>query len=230
MLVLCWFFANDIGVKSALLQRHPPAAAQQRATSRRCESHQPKVALFEELFLRTKVEKKKKTGKQSEFELNVGRTIDVMRNDLSNFLERELDYSIYRHDVVIRDPMGFGFNGIDMYKKTFSMVRIFKRVMIDDVHFTYKFRYDCGEKRFVVHWYSRWYSRWFLWCGSGRACHVDGVSYFHLDDSGKVNRHVIDRVIFDDALVLSVVPVRLGARVQFTRRLTLFPSLMRNDF
>ena len=66
---------------------------------------------------------------------------------------------------------------------------MFRRVMIDKVDITFKLRYDWSSKIIKVTWYSKWYAR-----GSSKAAYVDATSSFHLDDNGKVFKHVVDRV------------------------------------
>merc|ERR1719247_4034098 len=74
--------------------------------------------------------------------------------------------------------------------------------MIDKVDITFKLRYDWSSKIIKVTWYSKWYAR-----GSSKAAYVDATSSFHLDDNGKVFKHVVDR----DAIVrLRVVGRRSG--------------------
>ena len=61
--------------------------------------------------------------------------------------------------------------------------------MIDKVDITFKLRYDWSSKIIKVTWYSKWYAR-----GSSKAAYVDATSSFHLDENGKIFKHVVDRV------------------------------------
>jgi len=125
----------------------------------------------------------------SEFELNLGEAIDALRADVPDFADRELRWDIYTPDVQLADPTGVQTRGLQGYKQFFGLIRMFRRVMIDDVDVTFKLRYDWSGKKIVVTWYSEWTAR-----GSRTAAHVDAVSYFHLDDKGKVFKHEVDRV------------------------------------
>lgn len=125
----------------------------------------------------------------SEFELNLGRAIDAIRSDVPEFADRELQWDIYTPDVQLADPTGVQTRGLSGYKQFFGLIRMFRRVMIDDVDITFKLRYDWSGKKIVVTWYSAWTAR-----GSRTPAHVDAVSYFHLDDAGKVFKHEVDRV------------------------------------
>jgi hypothetical protein len=145
---------------------------------------------------------KKNEPSTPEFDLNVGHTIDILRNDMSNFLESELDFTIYTDCIYIRDPLGFGFNGITMYKNTFSAIRIFNRVVADDFQFTHRIRYERGQKHIVVHWQSRLTFMGDL--GWLRPTHLDGISYLFLDDHGKIRGHKIDQIVFNYPLALSL--------------------------
>ena len=97
--------------------------------------------------------------------------------------------SIYTPDVQLADPSGVQTRGLGSYKQFFAMIRLFRRVMIDRADVTYRLRYDWSGKRVIVTWYSAWTAR-----GSSTPAHVDAVSYFHLDDRGKVFKHEVDRV------------------------------------
>ncbi|KAJ1457982.1 hypothetical protein M885DRAFT_514526 [Pelagophyceae sp. CCMP2097] len=147
----------------------------------------------------------------NEFELNLGRCIDVLRSDFPEFYNRELDWSIYTRGIEVRDPSGVQVKGLDNYKNVFSTIRFFKRVMVDKVDLTYRLRYDWGAKRIVVQWYSRWYAM-----GSRVAASVDGVSYFLLDDEGFIERHEIDRVMVNGQALEP--PYGLGAWLRGAQR------------
>ena len=89
----------------------------------------------------------------------------------------------------LADPSGVQTRGLQNYKQFFGVIRMFRRVMIDKVDITFKLRYDWSKKIIKVTWYSKWYAS-----GSSKAAYVDATSSFHLDDQGKVFKHVVDRV------------------------------------
>merc|ERR1719506_133628 len=113
----------------------------------------------------------------SEFELNLGEAIDALRKDVPAFADREMDWSIYSDKIQLADPTGVQTKGLSSYKQFFGMIRLFRRVMIQNVDITYRLRYDWAGKKIVITWYSSWTAK-----GSRKAAHVDAVSYFHLDD------------------------------------------------
>ncbi|CAH0377714.1 unnamed protein product [Pelagomonas calceolata] len=125
----------------------------------------------------------------SEFELNLGRAIDALRSDVPAFADRELSWDIYADNVQLADPSGVQTRGLQNYKQFFGVIRMFRRVMIDKVDITFKLRYDWSKKIIKVTWYSKWYAR-----GSSKAAYVDATSAFHLDEQGKIFKHVVDRV------------------------------------
>mmetsp|Transcript_19698 Transcript_19698/g.78434 ORF Transcript_19698/g.78434 Transcript_19698/m.78434 type:complete len:399 (-) Transcript_19698:12-1208(-) len=130
----------------------------------------------------------------SEFELNLGRCLDALRADVPEFFDRELQWDVYDKDIEIRDPSGVQLQGLAMYKQTFALVRLFRRVMIDDVSVTFRLRYDWVRRRIVVQWYSAWTSS----IAKNTAGHVDAVSIFHLNDRGLIYRHEIDKIMIND--------------------------------
>mmetsp|Transcript_435 Transcript_435/g.567 ORF Transcript_435/g.567 Transcript_435/m.567 type:complete len:276 (-) Transcript_435:77-904(-) len=127
----------------------------------------------------------------SEFELNLGRCIDALRNDFPHFFDRELEWDIYTNDIEINDPSGVQLQGLAAYKQSFAMIRLFRRVMVDSVELTYRLRYDFHRQIIVVNWYSSWTAR-----GTSRPlAHVDAVSHFHLNQKGLIYRHDIEKII-----------------------------------
>mmetsp|Transcript_20063 Transcript_20063/g.63072 ORF Transcript_20063/g.63072 Transcript_20063/m.63072 type:complete len:239 (+) Transcript_20063:48-764(+) len=127
----------------------------------------------------------------SEFELNLGRAIDALRADFPEFMDRELEWGIYADDVEVRDPSGVQVQGLNAYKQTFAVVRLFRRIMIDEASVTFRLRYDWGRRRIIVHWYTKWTARGVRTLPG----HVDGVSHFYLNDDGKIVRHEIDKLL-----------------------------------
>lgn len=126
----------------------------------------------------------------SDFELNLGRCVDSLRSDFPEFMDRELDWSIYARDLEVVDPSGVRVSGLPAFKQVMSAIRMIRKVAFDDASLTFRLRYDWVGKRLIVQWYSNW-----LWKGSRSLLHVDAVSYFDLNDDGLVDRHHIDRVI-----------------------------------
>ncbi|KAH8062241.1 DUF2358-containing protein [Aureococcus anophagefferens] len=125
----------------------------------------------------------------SEFELNLGEAIDALKADVPDFPDREPNYAVYTADVQLADPTGVQTRGLTSYKQFFAMIRLFRRVMIDRAEVTYRLRYDWSGKRIIVTWYSSWTAR-----GSRTPAHVDAVSYFHLNEEGRIFKHEVDRV------------------------------------
>ena len=125
----------------------------------------------------------------SEFELNLGEAIDALKADVPDFPDREPNYGVYTADVQLADPTGVQTRGLTSYKQFFAMIRLFRRVMIDRAEVTYRLRYDWSGKRVIVTWYSSWTAR-----GSRTPAHVDAVSYFHLNEEGRIFKHEVDRV------------------------------------
>lgn len=126
----------------------------------------------------------------SDFELNLGRCVDSLRSDFPEFMDRELDWSIYARNLEVVDPSGVRVTGVPAYKQVMSAIRMIRKVAFDDASVTFRLRYDWVGKRLIVQWYSHW-----LWKGSHTPLHVDAVSYFDLNEDGLVDRHHIDRVI-----------------------------------
>ena len=67
---------------------------------------------------------------------------------------------------------------------------------LDGAAISSRLTYDWANRRVRVQWYSRWRAKSGAVLGE-RPLHVDGVSFFDLNDDGKVYRHTIERVLIN---------------------------------
>ncbi|KAJ8599735.1 hypothetical protein CTAYLR_003407 [Chrysophaeum taylorii] len=125
----------------------------------------------------------------SDFELNLGRSLDAIRSDFPEFMDRELDWDVYARDVQLVDPSGVQVVGLDKFKQILSTIRLMRRMAMDDVSLRFRLRYDWTRRTVVVNWYSTWY-----WKGTtSHPLRLDAVTYFDLDDDARVQRIQVDR-------------------------------------
>ena len=132
------------------------------------------------------------TYKTNNYNLNVGQCISSLKHDMQYFPHKELNWSIYTPSVSISDPIGFHQKGLHNYKQIFSFIRLFKKLLINDVDITYTLKYIPESKKIIIIWYSKWY------INKLKPLHLNAISYFYLNDTGYIYKHHIDR-IFSDA-------------------------------
>jgi len=127
----------------------------------------------------------------SEFELGLGESMDALRADLPEFMDRELQWTAYTEDMEFRDPSGVAVRGIAAYRRIHGLLRMLRQFVVEDWTIRYKLRYDWAGKTIVVRWNSRWYVK-----ASSAPLHIDAVSSFDVRDAdGKIRRHRVDRVM-----------------------------------
>lgn len=136
----------------------------------------------------------------SEYELNLGRAIDVLRQSIPVFLEEEPAWDIYTDGLETRDPAGVALRGLASYQRFHGFLRRMRQLLcgpgFEGASIKSRLSYDWAGQRIRVQWYSRWRARGADPLDS-RALHVDGVSLFELNDSGRVYRHTIERVLIN---------------------------------
>ena len=59
---------------------------------------------------------------QKEFELNLGRAVDVMKSDYPDLLTKNPQWHIYHDDLEVVDPTGVSLHGLDNYKMAFGFI------------------------------------------------------------------------------------------------------------
>jgi len=132
-------------------------------------------------------------SKGNDYYANVGYAIRTLREDIPLLFIRDLNYDIYREDIVFKDPRNT-FKGMDNYKLIFWSLRfhgrIFFRTVFVEIKRLWQIDDNCIRMRWTVHGFPR-----VPWEAEGT---FDGVSEFKLDKDGKIYSHSVDNVIFRD--------------------------------
>ena len=135
----------------------------------------------------------------SEFEVNLGRSIDVLRQTFPVYLEEEPQWDIYTDALETRDPSGIAIRGLRGFQRFHGTLRAVRNVLaapgFDGAAITFRLTYDWAGQRVRVQWYSRWRARGAPL--SAPRLHVDGVSIFDINDQGRVYRHTVERVLIN---------------------------------
>ena len=99
-----------------------------------------------------------------------------------------------------RDPAGVALRGLGSYQRFHAFLRQLRGLLVapglDGAAISSRLTYDWAHRRIRVQWYSRWRAKSGAVLGE-RPLHVDGVSFFDLNDDGKVYRHTIERVLIN---------------------------------
>tara|TARA_Y100000389_G_scaffold205118_1_gene263473 strand:- start:11517 stop:12236 length:720 start_codon:yes stop_codon:yes gene_type:complete len=132
---------------------------------------------------------KQKRNNLNDYESNVDNCIASLKNDITFFPYQELDWTIYTPTIYISDPSGFQQKGILRYKQVFSLIRLFCKLMIDNVEITYKLKYIPESKLIMIIWYSKWYNN-----NQEHPFSLDAISKFYLDDKGLIDKHQIEKM------------------------------------
>jgi len=131
--------------------------------------------------------------KAPDYYANVGDAIRTLREDVPRLFERDLDYRIYRDDVVFRDPRN-AFSGISNYRLIFWSLRFHGRLFFSKLTVEVRRVWQPDDACVRLRWTVRGVPR-VPWEAEGV---FDGVSTYKLDRAGKVYEHSVDNVILRD--------------------------------
>jgi len=137
---------------------------------------------------------------RQEFEMQVGRAMDTLRDDYPEFLVQDLDYSIYDADLELIDPSGFHLHGVKNYEKAISLVHTLVGLFYCPDESDVKFRmcFDKARQNIRIHWNARIVPR-AIFGGYKTTLHVDGISIYELDRmSGNITQHRLERLVMND--------------------------------
>lgn len=141
-----------------------------------------------------------KDPKQREdFYANIGEAIRTLKAEIPRLFQEDLTYSIYRDDIIFRDPRNF-FQGKKDYQTIFWSLRfhgqLFFRLLYVDVLRIWESPEnvkDAGtilKMRWTVHGVPR-----VPWDAEGI---FDGISTFKVDSNGKIFEHAVNNVVLRD--------------------------------
>mmetsp|Transcript_42609 Transcript_42609/g.83324 ORF Transcript_42609/g.83324 Transcript_42609/m.83324 type:complete len:361 (-) Transcript_42609:41-1123(-) len=168
------------------------------------------------------LKEKEEGDKKQLFKVERGKAIDTLLQDYPHIFDSKPDFSIFRDDVSLTDSAGFSASGKTPYKLFFTALRtlvpmMYHRALVS-VHVTHK--YDNDEGRIRLRWKVELFREndgdketaeerrkrealqrlGFTVPSNGHHAPeedrgdrlVEGISVYHLDESGKIYRHVIE--------------------------------------
>jgi len=140
------------------------------------------------------------TYDRQEFEMQVGRAMDTLRDDYPHVLVKDLDYSIYHSDLELIDPSGVHLHGLKNYENAISLVHTMVGIFYCPDQSDLKFRmcFDKARQNIRIHWNARVVPK-AIFGGYKTTLHVDGISIYELDRmSGNITQHRLERLVMND--------------------------------
>jgi len=138
-----------------------------------------------------------------EFELNLGKAMDVLRKDYPHMLHKTPDFSIYHDDISVVDPSGVQLNGLKNYKSSFRFLQSVVGVFYDmgQSGVQYRMVYDFARSSIRMSWNVVLVPKV---VGNRRnSLYIDGISIYKMDStSGKIVEHRVENMLMNN------IPVR----------------------
>ncbi|CAB1098526.1 unnamed protein product [Ectocarpus sp. CCAP 1310/34] len=91
--------------------------------------------------------KEKEKREQAEFNTNLGKVIDTLREDYPTMLDEPLNFDIYTPDLQLRDPSGVILTGLPAYKRMFGTFRFVRKTLVHDVSTVFRLSYDGSRQQ-----------------------------------------------------------------------------------
>ncbi|GJQ08565.1 hypothetical protein GpartN1_g356.t1 [Galdieria partita] len=150
---------------------------------------------------------KKRNDRNPEFYANLGTVIETLRSDYSHILEKEIDYSIYDEDLILRDRVhGQYLQGKEAYKTILWLLRVHTHIAFRQAFMDVKsMYYDDDSAIIYLRWGVRAVPRLLPW-DVHRQRYIDGLSIYRLNGDGWVQEHIVDNVL--------QTPIRLPSLVE----------------
>ncbi|XP_074272890.1 uncharacterized protein LOC141596588 [Silene latifolia] len=165
-------------------------------------------------------QKKKDDHDKREYYLNMGYAIRSLREEFPHLFYRELNFDIYRDDIVFKDPLNT-FAGIENYKSIFWALRFNGRIFFKALWVEILSIWQPMENVILIRWTVHGIPR-VPWESRGR---FDGVSEYKLDKNGKIYEHKVDNIALNSLgkfQVLSVQDLMLSLGRPTTAKPTCF--------
>jgi len=133
-----------------------------------------------------------------EFDMNLGKAMDVLRKDYPNMLHTTPDFSIYNDDISVLDPSGVQLSGLGNYKNSFSflqtMIGFFYNMEQSGVQ--NRMMYDFARQSIRISWNAVLVPKVL---GNRRSLYIDGISIYRMDSkTGKIGEHRVEKMLIND--------------------------------
>ncbi|KAJ8540060.1 hypothetical protein K7X08_026449 [Anisodus acutangulus] len=135
----------------------------------------------------TKVDKEEEQKRN--YYVNTGSAIRILREEFPALFYKELNYDIYRDDIVFKDPLNT-FTGIENYRSIFGALRFHGRIFFRALWIDIVSVWQPVEGMIMIRWTVHGIPR-VPWESRGR---FDGTSEYKLDKDGKIYEHRVHNI------------------------------------
>ena len=167
-------------------------------------------------------------GNKEEFELRVGRALDILRSDYPDILTKQPNFNIYSNDIEVVDPSGVKVHGLSAYKNSFRILHALVRFIYCPARSTLTFRmcFDKARQNIRIHWNAEVIPRE-IFGGSRTTLHVDGISVYEISQmTGEIVQHRIEHLLMNNMPIQPKEGVIEALKQQHTVSV---PSFSRDD-
>ncbi|KAL4313544.1 hypothetical protein GQ457_01G050640 [Hibiscus cannabinus] len=144
----------------------------------------------------------KEEEEKQNYYVNMGYAIRTLREEFPDIFYKELNFDIYRDDIVFKDPLNT-FIGIDNYKSIFWALRFHGRIFFKALWLDIISVWQPMENVIMVRWTIHGIPR-VPWESRGR---FDGTSEYKLDKNGKIYEHRVDNIALNSPPKFQVLAV-----------------------
>lgn len=140
---------------------------------------------------------------QREFEINLGRAVDTLKQDYPKLLTNDPSWNIYHSDLEVIDPTGVSLHGLSNYKRAFSFIHamVYMFYCEEKSGLTFRSTYDWARKAIRISWNVELVPKMIMG-GTRNTLHVDGISEYYLDrTSGLITEHRVSHLLINDQAV-----------------------------
>jgi len=136
---------------------------------------------------------------RQEYNMNLGKAMDVLRKDYPHMLDVTPDFSIYTDDISVVDPSGVQLTGLANYKHSFNflqtMIGFFYNMEQSGVQ--NRMMYDFARQTIRISWNIVLVPKV---VGNRRnALYVDGISIYKMDTkTGKIGEHRVENMLINN--------------------------------
>lgn len=137
-----------------------------------------------------------------EYELNLGKAMDTLRNDYPTMITKRPDFSIYHDDLRVIDPSGVQLHGLNSYKNSFTFFQSLVGVFYNTDRSSVQFRmvYDFARQTIRISWNVVLVPK--IVGNRRNSLYIDGISSYKMDSgSGKIVEHKIDQMLINNTPV-----------------------------
>ncbi|KAI4355120.1 hypothetical protein L6164_003924 [Bauhinia variegata] len=144
----------------------------------------------------------KEEEEKQNYYVNMGYAIRTLREEFPELFYRDLNFDIYRDDIVFKDPLNT-FIGIENYKSIVWALRFHGRIFFKALWVDIISVWQPAENVIMVRWTVYGIPR-VPWESRGR---FDGTSEYKLDKKGKIFEHRVDNIALNSPPKFKVLGV-----------------------